>query len=121
MKDFNISVLGEQWEVRIRHEQDEPRLIGCDGFCDWTSRTIVIDDSRSESNLDVPEAFLKKVLRHEVIHAFFRESGLAESFWPCGMAEAEEIMTDWIAVQLPKLERTVSTAESLLESAMRGE
>lgn len=43
--------------------------------------------------------FRDKVTRHEIIHAFLEESGLADnSEW----ARNEE-MIDWFAIQLPKI------------------
>lgn len=48
------------------------------------------------------QEFEKKVLRHEVIHAFLGESGLRNnSYW----AENEE-MVDWLAIQAPKIFKT---------------
>ena len=41
----------------------------------------------------------KRILRHEIIHAFAFESGLADdSAWAM-----DEEMTDWIAHQFPKM------------------
>ena len=50
----------------------------------------------SKKALDLQE---KKNFRHEIIHAFLDESGLAEnSSWA-----QEEEMVDWFAKQFPKL------------------
>ena len=45
------------------------------------------------------EDFEKKVLRHEIFHAFFGESGLRSS---SEYAEIEELI-DWLAIQSPKI------------------
>lgn len=50
-------------------------------------------------NYEKIEEFEKKVLRHEIVHAFLFESGIdSSSEW----ARNEEIV-DWIALQFPKL------------------
>lgn len=41
-----------------------------------------------------------QVIRHEVIHAFFAESGLIEY-------GNDEVLVDWMAKQLPKIQETV--------------
>lgn len=56
-----------------------------------------------EGTLEDMEEYVKKVLRHEIVHAFFFESGLHEC---SGQAEAwasNETMVDWIARQGPKI------------------
>lgn len=45
------------------------------------------------------EEFKKKVLRHEIIHAFFGESGLRS----CSEYAEDEELVDWIAIQFPKI------------------
>jgi hypothetical protein len=56
----------------------------------------------------------KKVLRHEIIHAFLHESGLSgnslqyEGAW----SQCEE-MVDWIAIQFPKMLRAFQDANCL--------
>ena len=60
----------------------------------------------SKGNLELQE---QKNLRHEIIHAFLFESGLAEnSEW----AQNEE-MVDWIAKQGPKLIKAWQEAGAL--------
>ena len=50
-------------------------------------------------NMRDQDAVDKRILRHELIHAFAFESGLAQdSTW----ADNDE-MTDWIAHQFPKM------------------
>ena len=112
MRSFEVDILGEKWEVLIRKEAEEQRLDGSDGFADWTARQIVIADRLDEGNLKFPRAYICKVLRHEIIHAFFRESGLGESmYW--GLSN-EEMIVDWIAIQLPKIAAVCKYAEDKL-------
>lgn len=56
----------------------------------------------------------KRILRHEIIHAFFNESGLQDdsSNIDCGWAVNEE-MVDWIAIQFPKMVKAFEEADCL--------
>lgn len=102
-KKQKVNVLGTVYSLTITTEAKEPRLNDCDGFCDDTSKELVVedysfvkDDLAAKRNLP---AQTRKVMRHEIVHAFLNESGLREnSQW----ARNEEIV-DWIAIQGPKL------------------
>ena len=107
--NFTIKILGEEWGVWIKKEKDEKRLEGCDGFTDWTAHMIVVADRHGEGNLECPHAYMCKVLRHEIIHAFFRESGIGECMnWGYS---TEEMLVDWMAIQLPKISAVCKYAE----------
>ena len=99
-----ISVLGTDYTVHFIPEGEETRLKDCDGFCDETTKEIVVENYKrgemgSKGNLEL----------HEIIHAFLFESGLAEnSEW----AQNEE-MVDWIAKQGPKLIKAWQEAGAL--------
>lgn len=61
------------------------------------------------------EAYRKRTLRHELIHAFLNESGLSENASvpaDCGWAKHEE-MIDWIAIQFPKMVKAFKEAGCL--------
>lgn len=94
---MKVNVLGVEYS--IMRENNTPRLNGIDGFCDETTKEIVVesyagDEGQPGSKADL-EVMRKKILRHEIVHAFAFESGLAEnSYW----AQNEE-MIDWIAMQ----------------------
>lgn len=105
---MKINVLGAEYELekRVLGDVDE------DGFCDYTSKHIVI---RSD-NVNCVEDFIwlqKKQLRHEIIHAFLAESGLQSNFEHPNRWGHEETMVDWIAIQFPKLLETFKAADCL--------
>lgn len=106
-----IHILGTEYTVTLATEQAEPRLEGCDGFCDETTKEIVVENykrgqANSKGNLELQE---QKNIRHEIVHAFLFESGLAEnSDW----AQNEE-MVDWVAKQGPKLLKAWQEAGAL--------
>lgn len=100
---MKINVLGTEYEVVTGKNADDILPDESDGVCDETIKRMAVTeytDARgrkdSKGELDVQ---VKKVKRHEIIHAFLFESGLAEnSQW----AQNEE-MVDWFAIQGPKL------------------
>ncbi len=50
------------------------------------------------------EAYRKRTLRYEIMHAFLNESGLSDSSNQYGGAWAKnEEMVDWFAIQSPKI------------------
>ena len=77
---MRVSVLGVQYAVEYRTRAQDPELEAAD--CD---------------------DYMRKCMRHELVHAFLYESGLSiNSLSPSGWASNEE-MTDWMAIQGPKL------------------
>ena len=101
-----ILILGTKYKLFVKSEKEEPRLVENWGFCDYIAKEIYIRDDIDKETKDSCKnlvSFKKKVLRHEIIHAFLFESGLREnSFKSFAWAENEE-MVDWIAIQFPKL------------------
>lgn len=110
---MNVNVLGTVYSVTVSNDSKEPRLNDCDGFCDETTKEIYADDYQSYSDDLSAKRNLKlqtkKVIRHEIVHAFLFESGLAEnSLW----AKNEELV-DWIAMQGPKIIKAWQEADAL--------
>ncbi len=99
---MKANVLGTEYEIKITNSDNDSYLKDMDGYCDETTKTIVVDEMKPDdhSKLNLKE-YQKKVTRHELIHAFLFESGLAESSpW----ARNEE-MVDWVASQFPKIKK----------------
>lgn len=97
-----VNVLGTEYTIIKRKRFRDKNLENADGYCDDTTKEIVLPVHEPEAGdkKNLP-AYWRKVLRHEIIHAFLSESGLAEnSDW----ATNEEFV-DWIAIQGPKLWR----------------
>ena len=92
-----VNVLGTEYEVII-DTSSVPN--GCDGVCKSYSKEIHIrsvDDMLcSDDSAEVKEKRYNEVMRHELFHAFFDESGLGE------YSNNEQLVT-WLAVQFPKL------------------
>ena len=107
-----VNVLGTVYTIEERNEKSDARLKEYDGYCDKTLKVCVVNNFVDAENELMAQTDLnrhkKKVLRHELIHAFLYESGLGENSW----AWNEEIV-DWIAYQFPKLAQAFKEAGCL--------
>lgn len=108
---MKVSVLGETYEILLRSDQEDPKLKECDGYCDWTTKTIVIDRMDKPDVMDVGnvDTYMRKVIRHEIVHAFALESGLDV----CSEWAKNEEMVDWIAMQAHKLHAAFKEAGAI--------
>lgn len=101
MESKTINILGSNYTLTVSTKTKESRFESCDGLCDETVKELLVDnyaeeaeDPTSKKNLSVQ---IRKNKRHEIIHAFLFESGLAEnSSW----AQNEE-MVDFFAISSP--------------------
>ena len=91
-----LEILGATWTIVERSQNDDDLLVYGDGYCDWSARTIVIEREKG-GNLADMERYIRKVKRHEIVHAFLYECGLAESTLPAGAWAQNEEMVDWFA------------------------
>ena len=100
---MKINILGSEWEIIETTDSEHPELENSDGWCGTYVRKILV-----ESNLfaDSPKTDLseqakpirkKDLLRHEIIHAFVRESGAQHSILD------NEFCVHWIALMFPKM------------------
>ena len=112
--DVRVEILGTEWRVRISTEEEDPRLKDCDGYTDKTTHEIGVQDMPEHCSLGNPLAYIKKVIRHEVIHAFLFESGLTEN-WEHKEIGHEETTVDWMAVQLPKIQKVLDKIDREIE------
>lgn len=110
---MKINVLGVEYAITVCSEAEAPVLADCDGVCDETTKRLFVtnygdsaNDPSCKGNLQIQ---INKVKRHEIIHAFLFESGLAEnSPW----AQNEE-MVDFFAIQFPKMMEAFKAADAL--------
>jgi len=95
-----INILGTEYEVIKQTEGENKKLKDASGLCEIYSKRIILNeikvDDQTYENL---QAYKDRTFRHEIVHAFFAESGLRGS---SDYAENEELV-DWIAIQLPKI------------------
>lgn len=117
----SVNVLGQDYEIIVKkYNEDEAfeRDQIC-GYQDGFLKQIVICDLSTYKDWEHEpkeciEIEQKQTLRHEIVHAFFYESGLSDSSNPtaCGWAKNEE-MIDWFALQGPKIYKAWQEADAL--------
>lgn len=111
---LKVNILGTEYEILHKKTSEEPRLEEADGICDTSVKQITIGiferDLMSVKDLDYYE---KKVIRHEIIHAFLCESGLWSNSGNIKNWAISEEITDWIALQFPKILKAFQKADCL--------
>lgn len=106
---MTVNVLGTEYTIKNADKVIDPMLENCDGYCDTSTKTIVIDTFKySPDSLGDLESYNKQVIRHELVHAFLFESGLSCNSW----AKDEEIV-DWIACQFLKLQNAFAQCNAI--------
>lgn len=108
-----INILGTECTIFI--DADEKHMPeGADGCTDQSTKKIKVAAMElNRASLQNLDEYRKKVLRHEIIHAFLYESGIwnnssSNEAWGCN----EEI-TDWFAIQSPKILNAFLEAECI--------
>lgn len=97
-----LNILGTEYTLCLATEQEDPKLKRIDGYCDKTSKRLVVAEKADDSDLDDFAVYQRKCIRHEIIHAFLIESGLHENFTHPEYGH-DETYVDWIAAQWPKM------------------
>ena len=87
-----VHILGTRYSISIIDEDD-----------------YRYDKQSAESVKDLV-AYQKKVLRHEIVHAFLYESGLWQNAYGSKCWAKNEEMIDWMAIQIPKIQRAYKEA-----------
>ena len=106
---MKVNILGTDYEIIEQASCDNPKLDDADGICELWSKKIVLDSELLKPHkmlVEQPEQFRSKVLRHEIVHAFFAESGLMQY-------SHDEVLVDYLAVQLPKMAKAMKEIDCL--------
>ena len=116
-----VHILGTRYLITMKDYDDEEafeRRSIC-GYCDAYTKEIVVCDMHTydgwehEAKKTILQA-QKQTLRHEIVHAFFEESGLSDSAnsFDGPWAKNEELV-DWIANQGAKIHAAWAEADAL--------
>lgn len=111
---LKINILGAEYTIEYLKRDEDPFLKKgtVDGYCDQSSRRIVLRAEEENDDLDNYSVYLKKNTRHEIVHAFLYESGIGGNFQHTQWGH-EETLVDWIAYQFPKLLQAFKDADCL--------
>lgn len=106
-----VHILGTEYKILIIEEGDYRYNKEADGWCDTQAKEILLFNfKQSADSVKDLVAYQKKVLRHEIVHAFLYESGLWQSSFTDKCWAQNEEMVDWIAIQEPKLNKAFREA-----------
>lgn len=116
MENRKINILGTEYRIETHKVSEDSYLEDnkLSGYCGEEEKLIVVADMSEEkyfTGMDekMQETYRKRVLRHEIMHAFLNESGLSDSSNQYGGAWAKnEEMVDWFAIQSPKIFKVYS-------------
>lgn len=97
-----VNILGTEYVVTRNTSAIEG--MGADGICYPFDKKIIYRDLKDfldkEDSITAKMVRREEVIRHEVIHAFFAESGLSSY-------GNDEVLVYWIAKQFPKIDEVV--------------
>ena len=110
---MKVDILGTEYTI-IFDVDEEYMPEDSDGCMDQSIHQIKIAKMVSDMNsLQSLESYRKKVLRHEIIHAFLYESGLWNRSGSCEAWGCDETITDFFAIQSPKIFQAFKAADCL--------
>lgn len=107
---IKLNILGQEYDLLFMTEEEFPKLekANANGLAELYNKQLIISkdgatpDDRTYDNL---KEYTNKVIRHEIVHAYFHESGLRDY---C----EDETLVDWLALQLPKIIKTLEQFKS---------
>lgn len=118
---MTVDILGSKYEILYKNYDEEESFKRCGicGFCEALTRKIVICNMDTFAGWEHESEKRKRAeeklsLRHEIVHAFFNESGLcSDAHRPDGSFALDEELVDWIAQQGPKIYKAWESAKCL--------
>ena len=100
----SITILGTTYKIVVKDEAKDELLLKNDGYILPQIKLIVLNKRITNKNV------LTHVLLHEVVHAYFFESGLDEKY------SYDEDLVNWIAWQLEsKLVKTNADVKNIVK------
>lgn len=116
-----INILGTTYQLIYKNADEDIKLDELEAYTDFYKKEIVVCKLKTRecfanSDDEKLKRITKKIIRHELIHAFLYESGLdCNSNRSYSWAENEE-MIDWFAIQSPKIYEVYQNLELLGET-----
>ena len=112
---MHIDILGTPYNIKFQTDEENNKLkaANADGYAELYSKELIIRTGYEDSPTAYKDIvkYREKVLRHEVIHAFFHECGLSDY-------TDDEKLVDFLALQFPKLVEIIKQAQDIHEEIM---
>lgn len=106
-----VHILGTLYKILIVEENDYRFSKEADGWCDTSVKELLVFNfKQSVDSVKDLTGYQRKVIRHEIIHAFLYESGLWQNSLNSEAWAKNEEMVDWLAIQAPKIFRAFREA-----------
>lgn len=105
MKNTTVNILGTEYRIEFKNIEDDPILKNANGYTDPTVKKIVICNKEPDCDVEDFDILQRKVIRHEIIHAYFEESGVSTNVENLNQG-VPELYVDWFAIQAPKIYKT---------------
>lgn len=108
---MKVNILGTEYTIIKKKKEEDSYLNekGAIGYCDYRDKQIAILDFENDERYKDESAnsitqIKKETLLHEIIHAFYFESGLNDNALQFdGAWSRNEEMIDWFAIQSSKI------------------
>lgn len=105
MNNTVVNILGTEYRIEFKNIEDDPILKNANGYTDPTVKKIVICNKEPDCDVEDFDILQRKVIRHEIIHAYFEESGVSANVENLNQG-VPELYVDWFAIQAPKIYKT---------------
>ena len=102
-----IDILGVEYTIYLddcKTFHEENRIVY--GVCDYNFNVIYLNPKFFNDLSVNGKKFYNVTMRHEILHAYLYESGLAECSNTCDSWALNEEMVDWFATQSKKIFET---------------
>ena len=113
-KDTKINILGQDYSIMYKTEEEDAYLENNLGTCDSTRKIITIKEWEEGIGTLDKKVSMNETIRHEIIHAFLSESGLQN----CSNNAQDEEMIDWLSLQIPKM---IKSCKNYIDENYNGE
>lgn len=109
-----VNILGTPYSIVVIPKGDYRYDKEADGYMDPSVKKIFLYNfAQSLGSVQDLVGYQKKVLRHEIVHAFLYESGLWQDSYGSKCWAQNEEMVDWLAIQVPKIHKAFKEAGAL--------
>ena len=100
----------------LHYDVEQCKINDANGLAELYSKKIILslDGYESENVFENVEEYYKKVLRHELLHAFFHEMGLSKY-------SNDETLIDALAIKMPQICATMSSVLWSVKNKLGGD